>query len=124
MTYKLYQVILQDEWNNLGVVGWFENLDDAIEPINKTLKAGWGEQYKLKKGDIKEYPSTFSYCFDTNLGDILTPDGEYDNYINLLVRGFIYYFEDEEAFNAAKEIFINGGEEYNEQENRSDIYIS
>lgn len=80
---KIYEVIFQDEWNNLYLIGYFKTLDDAIEPLNEQLK-----QYnvKLKKGDLVEYPSTFGYCFDKDLSELFENNDEVSN---LQIRGFI-----------------------------------
>ena len=63
----LYQVVFEDEYLNLWEVGWYENLDDAIDDINKFI---YVDEFKLQKGDISVYPSTFGFAFDTCIYDI------------------------------------------------------
>ena len=81
---KLYQVIMQDEWNNLTELGYYKQLKDAVPDINGFLSV-YG--VKISEEDLVEYPSTFSMVFDLNLGDVF-PDNE-DVYA-VSVRGFIY----------------------------------
>ena len=78
MENKRYIVFTQDEWNNLYLMGFYDELDDAIPDINN-----WLDIYniKLEKGDIAIYPSTFGYTFDK---EIETEDGSF-----IMVRGFI-----------------------------------
>ena len=89
---KVYEIFLTDIWNNNILIGFFQNLDDAIEIINKNLS---DEKYYLEKGDLREYPSTFNECFDVCIGDIYynkhpEDNGEYYNEDeNMWVRGFI-----------------------------------
>ena len=46
---KLYQVIFQDEYNNLSEIGWYESLDDSIEDVNDQISIYGKGQYKFKK---------------------------------------------------------------------------
>lgn len=39
---KIYQVFLQDEWNNNYLLGFFKSLDDCIPEVNDYLK-GYGD---------------------------------------------------------------------------------
>lgn len=75
---KKYIVFTQDEWNNNYLMGFYDDLDDAIPDIND-----WLEVYniKLNKGDLVKYPSTIGSAFDK---EIETEDGTF-----LMVRGFI-----------------------------------
>ena len=75
---KKYIVFTQDEWNNNYLMGFYDDLDDAIPDIND-----WLEIYnlKLEKGDLAEYPSTFGTVFDKEL--------ETEDEAVLMVRGFI-----------------------------------
>lgn len=89
---KIYEVILQDVWNNTYQIGFFSNLNDAIEPLNKQM----GNNY-LQTGDLKEYPGTFNNVFNLNIGDILIDRyGEEEAYKKFgddmcyYVLGFIY----------------------------------
>lgn len=74
---KKYQVIIQDEYNNLYHIGFYDNLSDSVEEINSFL-----ETYNVSIDGLKVYPSTFNECFDT---EIETPDGNF-----IMVRGFIF----------------------------------
>lgn len=88
---KMYQVFLQDEWNNNYLLGFFKNLDDCIPAVNDYLK-GYGDgTHLLKPGDISEYPSTFGSVFDTGMYDVFSDaDGEFaEEVCGLYVRGFI-----------------------------------
>lgn len=78
---KKYEVFIQDEWNNNYLMGFYNNLSDSLPDINSFL-----ETYNTKLDELKEYPSTFGMCFDT---EVETPD---ENYI--MVRGFILDTED------------------------------
>lgn len=73
---KKYQVIFQDEWNNLYEVGFYDNLNDSIDDINDYLKT-----YNAKIDELQEYISTFSKSFDT---EIDTESGV------VMIRGFIH----------------------------------
>lgn len=73
---KKYEVFIQDEWNNIYLVGFYDNLEDAIPEVNEFL-----ETYDMKIDELKEYPSTFGLCFDK---EVETPNGEI-----VMVRGFI-----------------------------------
>ena len=75
---KKYIVFTQDEWNNNYLMGFYDDLDDAIPDIND-----WLEIYnlKLEKGDLAEYLSTFGTVFDKEL--------ETEDETVLMVRGFI-----------------------------------
>jgi len=89
-TTKIYQVIFQDEYDNLINLGYYKNLEDSVEDINVYLFNY--TNYKLKKEDLKEYAGTFSSCFDLNLNFLLESD-EVEMY-DLRVRGFIYNYKD------------------------------
>lgn len=89
---KIYQVFVTDEYNNNYLCGFYKNLDDCIDAVNGYIQK---EEYKLKKGDIKEYVSSFDTCFDTCLYDILLnrygddfEDCDLD--ASLYIRGFIF----------------------------------
>lgn len=71
---KRYQVVFVDEYNNWYLVGFFDNLEDAVPELNSYL-----EDYELEEddlsgtpqfgkgtnlGELTEYASTFSPCFD------------------------------------------------------------
>lgn len=73
---KKYIVFMQDEWNNLWLMDFYDDLKDAIPDINS-----WLEVYNVKIDELEEYPSTFGYSFDK---EIETPDENI-----LMVRGFI-----------------------------------
>ena len=73
---KKYEVIIQDEWNNLYQIGFYDKLEDAIPEINDFLSV-----YEVEITELVEYPSTFGTCFDT---EIETKD---ENII--MIRGFV-----------------------------------
>ena len=75
---KKYQVIMQDEYNNLYHIGFYDKLSDALPDVND-----WLSTYNTKIDEIEEYPSTFNTCFDR---DIEVEDGENVVYL----RGFIF----------------------------------
>lgn len=77
MEEKKYQVIMQDEYNNLYHLGFYENLKESIDDVN-----AWLEIYDVSIDELVEYASTFCMCFDR---DIETPDGTW-----VMVRGFIF----------------------------------
>ena len=74
---KKYQVIMQDEYNNLYNIGFYDNLSESIDDINDFL-----EVYNVSITELIEYPSTFSTCFDK---DIEIDDGN-----TIMIRGFIF----------------------------------
>lgn len=77
MDLKKYEVFVQDEWNNLWLMGFYNNLGDSIRDINDFL-----EPYDTKIDELKEYASTFGSCFDT---EVETKTGEI-----VTTRGFIF----------------------------------
>lgn len=81
---KKYQVILQDEYNNLYMVGFFDELDDSIEEINKYLDI---YEVQLKKGDLKIHTNTYDKGFDTELSDLFEGNEKVEG---IMIRGFIY----------------------------------
>ena len=76
----IYQVIIQDEWNNLYHIGFYNRLEDSLKDVNDWLKP-----YNQQIDEIKEYPSTFNMCFDK---EIECDEGY------LYVRGFIFAKEE------------------------------
>lgn len=82
----LYEVMMQDEYNDLYLLGFYESLDDAIEDINGFISV-YDEDgaIPIKKGDLAEYASTFGSCFDREI--------EWKNEDNcpgsIMIRGFI-----------------------------------
>ena len=74
---KKYMVIIQDEWSNLYYLGEYIELKDALPDINSFL-----DTYGVSLEDLKEYPSTYGMCFDTEI--------EIDGGV-VMVRGFITY---------------------------------
>ncbi|MBO7615087.1 MAG: hypothetical protein J6T15_05265 [Bacilli bacterium] len=72
---KKYIVFIQDEWNNNYLIGFYDELNEAVPEVNEFL-----ETYNTKIDELKEYVSTFGTCFDT---EVETPD---ENYI--MIRGF------------------------------------
>lgn len=100
MKKKVYQVFVSDLWNNNYLVGFFKDLDAAVPQINNFISE---EKWFVKEGDLREYPSTFSTCFDNSLMNIIegrTEDKEvldefYDSEeASLEIRGFILEYND------------------------------
>lgn len=88
---KIYEVFMQDEWNNLTFLGFYKHLDDSIDDINSFLAT---YEVEIKKGDVHEYPSTFGSVFDTDIGDMFE---DRDDLCGVMVRGFIFEEEDLKA---------------------------
>lgn len=64
----LYEVMMQDEYDNLYLLGFYGSLDDSIDDINGFLSAYEDDGVVLfEKGDLKEYASTFGTCFDREI---------------------------------------------------------
>lgn len=104
---KVYEVIFQDEYDNLNQLGWYGDLDDAIDDINKCLEVYGEGKYQLKKGDLKEYPGTFGSCFDMGFANFFSEEAEdedkvYEDLQSTSVRGFVQELTDEEY-----DIFMN-----------------
>ena len=82
----LYEVMMQDEYDNLYLLGFYESLDDSIEDINGFIGAYDDDgAIPLKKGDLAEYASTFGTCFDREI----EWEHEEDCPGTIMVRGFI-----------------------------------
>lgn len=78
---KIYQIIIQDEYNNLYHIGFYKQLKDCINDINSFLEI---YNVKIEENDLKEYPSTFSSCIDLCLSDL------FDDIEPIMIRGFIF----------------------------------
>ncbi len=78
MEIKKYIVFIQDEWNNNTLIGFYNNLKDAIPEINEYLF----DCYEVKIDELEEYASTFGYCFDK---DVEIDNGD----SSVMIRGFI-----------------------------------
>lgn len=82
----LYEIVMQDEYDNLYLLGFYESLDDSIEDINDFISAYYEDgAIPLKKGDLAEYASTFGACFDREIewkNDDDCPG-------SIMIRGFI-----------------------------------
>ena len=82
----LYEVIMQDEYDNLYLLGFYGSLDDSIDDINGFLSAYEDDGViPFKKGDLVEYASTFSTCFDRPV-EWESEDGCPGD---IMVRGFV-----------------------------------
>ena len=82
----MYQIVMQDEYDNLYLLGFYESLDDSIEDINGFIGAYDDDgAIPLKKGDLAEYASTFGTCFDREI----EWENEEDCPGTIMVRGFI-----------------------------------
>lgn len=85
---KRYEVIMQDEWNNLYRLGEYKELKDSIEDINGFLSV---YDVTIKEEDLKEYTSTFGGAFDLDIGMMYE---DRDDLVGIMVRGFILYDEE------------------------------
>ena len=82
----LYEIVMQDEYDNLYLLGFYESLDDSIEDINDFISAYYEDgAIPLKKGDLAEYASTFGSCFDREI----EWKNEDDCPGSIMIRGFI-----------------------------------
>ena len=82
----MYEVIMQDEYGNLYLLGFYGSLDDSIDDINGFLGAYEDDgAIPLEKGDLEEYASTFGTCFDREI----EWKNEDDCPGTIMVRGFI-----------------------------------
>lgn len=82
----MYQIVMQDEYDDLYLLGFYESLDDSIEDINGFISAYYEDgAIPLKKGDLAEYASTFGSCFDREI----EWKNEDDCPGSIMIRGFI-----------------------------------
>ena len=82
----LYEIMMQDEYDNLYLLGFYESLDDALEDINGFIGAYYEDgAIPLKKGDLAKYASTFGSCFDREI----EWKNEDDCPGSVMIRGFI-----------------------------------
>lgn len=82
----MYQIVMQDEYDNLYLLGFYESLDDALEDINGFIGAYDDDgAIPLEKGDLAEYASTFGTCFDREV----EWENEEDCPGTIMIRGFI-----------------------------------
>lgn len=82
----LYEIVMQDEYDNLYLLGFYESLDDAIEDINDFISAYYEDgAIPIKRGDLAEYASTFGACFDREV----EWKNEDDCPGSIMIRGFI-----------------------------------
>ena len=82
----LYEIVMQDEYDNLYLLGFYGSLDDAIEDINDFISAYYEDgAIPIKKGDLAEYASTFGACFDREI----EWKNEDDCPGSIMIRGFI-----------------------------------
>lgn len=82
----MYQIVMQDEHDNLCLLGFYESLDDALEDINGFIGAYDDDgAIPLEKGDLAEYASTFGSCFDREV----EWENEEDCPGTIMIRGFI-----------------------------------
>lgn len=89
---KVYEVFIQDEWNNLTLLGFYKHLDDSVDDINAFLEPTYG--VRIKKGDVLERAGTLGSVFDTDLIDLFEDKEEL---AGVMVRGFVLDEEDLKA---------------------------
>lgn len=82
----IYQVIIQDEWNNLHHLGFYNELKDSIQDINDFIDA---YNLQLTPDMLTTYPGTFGLVFDHNLGDLFQDLAD-DTAQGVYIRGFIF----------------------------------
>ena len=114
---KLYQIIFQDDYNNLMEVCWYENLNDSIEDLNGQISIYGNGKYSFKEGDLKESAGTFGWVADIELASFFNTDDEdedlydkneddsYDDFQGAMVRVFIHELN-EEQFEKVKDVFL------------------
>lgn len=73
---KIYQIIMQDEYNNLYHIGFYKELKKALPDINEWLKI-----YNVSIDTLETYPSTFNEVFDREI--------ETEDETIVYIRGFI-----------------------------------
>lgn len=73
---KIYQIIMQDEYNNLYHIGFYKELKNALPDINQ-----WLEIYNVSIDTLETYPSTFNEVFDREI--------EIEDGTVVYIRGFI-----------------------------------
>lgn len=76
---KIYQVIIQDEYDDLYHIGFYKTLKDSLPDVNEFLF----NCYDITIDELKEYPSTWEYVFDT---EVEVDNGE----AVVTIRGFIF----------------------------------
>ena len=82
----LYEVMMQDEYCNLYLLGFYRALDDAVDDVNGFLAAYEDDgAVPLQKGDLAEYASTFGSCFDREVE--WRDEGDCPG--TVMVRGFV-----------------------------------
>lgn len=86
---ELFQIIIQDEWNNLYEIGFYSDLETALPDINQFLKI-YGVE--IKPGMLQVSAGTLGPVFDTNLEDLF-PEKEED-LAGISIRGFIHDFDE------------------------------
>lgn len=87
---KVYQVIMQDEYNNLFLCGFYKELKEAVSDINDFISV-YGD-YKITEEDLRVRESTFGECFDTSLNDIFfleDEDSDDSGIAGVEIRGFV-----------------------------------
>ena len=82
---KIYQIIFQDEYNNLYLIGFYKNLKDSIRDINEELDS-YGAV--IDEEDLTLYSSSFSECFDLSIKNMDRYENN-DEIPDIYVRGFV-----------------------------------
>ena len=86
---RVYEVFIQDEYNNNWFMGFYKELSEAIPDINNFL-----EPYNTHIDELESYASTFDECFDREI--------ECDDDTYIMIRGFIFDEEILQSFPSLK----------------------
>lgn len=81
---KIYQVIYQDEYDNLILLGFYKSLEDDIPDINSELEEF---NVSITKDDLKEYAGTLGNHFDLDISMLFD---EADDLPFVKIRGFAF----------------------------------
>lgn len=81
---KIYQVIYQDEYDNLILLGFYNKLEDAIPDINSELEEF---DVSITEEDLKSHPGTLGEVFDLDIAMLFD---DRDDVPFVKIRGFIF----------------------------------
>lgn len=84
-TIKKYQIMLQDIWNNLYEIGYYDSLEEALVDINNELEA-YNTSVSLETLQTAEHNSPYGGGLDVILYE---NDDEEDGDV-IQIRGFLH----------------------------------